>query len=144
MSLMVVLYLTLLLVSSGYAVGFGGWEGRWAIALLGTATVATWLATRLNHKWDAFNLYLFAVDAAFFLTLYALALRSRRYWPIWFAGFQLLAVASHFSVVALPDIDRKIYRGLETVWAVPMLVTMVIGITKDRRIGRRTKVARNE
>ncbi len=127
-----------------YALKFGSWESRWAFALFVLAMVGSWVATPDIEAWHGLNSELLLVDSGYFLGLYALALRSRRYWPIWATGLQLMCMLTHFGPLIDRYSDPKVYRGLESVWMMPMLIIMVVGIARDRRFGRRTRVARHE
>jgi len=132
-----VLYWVLSALCWVYSLRYGGPAGRWAFALFVCAMGGTYLATALlgdlQTFWTGANLPLLITDTAYFLGLYVLALRSRAYWTIWAAGLQLMCMLTHFG----PLVDRYsspgLYRALETFWMMPMLVTMVLGIAKDRR-----------
>lgn len=137
--LMFVLYWALALGCWAYAIRFGGRTALWGFALFVLAMIGTTISTdvvvrqSLGTTWTGVNAPLLLTDFLYFVGLYVLALRSRRYWPIWSAGFQLLCVLTHFGPMLDPATRPKLYRGLETVWIMPMILTMVIGIDKDRR-----------
>jgi hypothetical protein len=61
---------------------------------------------------------------------------SRRYWPIWMTGFHLVAVASHISTLIAPGFTPEIYRALAGVWAIPILLSLLLGVELDRRAER--------
>lgn len=100
----------------------------------------TFVATSRESVWLGSEHYLFVVDGIYFIGLYIVAVRSRHYWPVWCAGFQLLCVLTHIGPLLLDHVNPRVYRGLETVWMAPMMFTMVLGITKDRWVGQQTKV----
>jgi hypothetical protein len=50
-------------------------------------------------------------------------------------GFHLIAVTTHLSTLLAPEFTPRIYRGMETLWAVPITLSMMIGIMLDRRAG---------
>lgn len=132
-----------------YALKYGDWETRWAFGLFvlvnyGSIEATMGMRSWFGLPWFGFNPLLLAVDAAYFVCLYALALLSRRYWPIWSAGLQLMCVLTHLGPLLDSSSNPRIYRALETVWMAPMLIIMAIGVAKDRRIGRRSRVARHE
>lgn len=140
------LYWVLSIGCWAYALRSGGWESRVAFALFVMNTIGTILSTASGldrsadlSLWQHTNLGLFAADSLYVVGLYVLALRSRRYWPIWSAGFQLVCALTHFGPLLDPHTNAKLYRGLETVWMLPILVTMTIGIAKDRKFERRGK-----
>lgn len=127
----------LTLLCCGFAAAFGGRPGR-AIALIYVlAVAATSLATRDPKAWADPHLPAFAVDLALLGGLLWVALRADRWFPVWFTGFHLVAVVSHLASIVAPGFAPKLYFLLQSLWSVPMLLTLVIGITLDRqaRIG---------
>jgi hypothetical protein len=76
------------------------------------------------------------MDTLYLLSLYVLAIRSRRYWPIWSAGFQLLSVLTSVATIIDPTTPRLLYRAIETCWSIPIFATMTAGIILDRRASR--------
>lgn len=128
-------YWTLCLLCWGYALIFGGAAARWTFALFALATLGTMYAVPAQAgiaSFDGLNVPLFVTDTAYLVGLYALALRFRKYWLVWSTGLQLMCVLTHFGPMIDSLSDPKIYRALESVWMIPMLITMVIGISKDR------------
>lgn len=130
------LYWILSALCWAYVLRFGESTGRWAFVLFVCAMLGTYMATSFKggrELWTGANMPLLITDAAYFVGLYALALNSRKHWPIWSAGLQLMCMLTHFG----PLVDRYsqpgLYRALESFWMVPMLITMVLGIAKDRR-----------
>lgn len=131
------LYWFVSLACWGYALRFGGRAGLWAFLLFLVMTLGTWFSTPPNiDTWRGLNVPLFAADTSYFVGLTLLALTSRRYWPIWSAGFALMAVLTHFGPLLDNYTSPKIYRGLASVWELPILATMVLGIAKDRKSAR--------
>ncbi len=124
----------LTLAGCGYAALLGGREGRWAASLIISASLLTIPATRLGAHWSRSELGVMSVDAALLLGLYVLSLRSRRYFPLWMAGFHLVAVATHLGTLIAPEFTPRIYRALASLWAVPMTVSMVVGVALDRHL----------
>lgn len=131
------LFWLLMVICCGYATLFGGKDGRWASGMIIAAAILTVPAILVGRSWQEPEWAVFLVDLALLIGLYALMVRSRRYWPIWMTGFHLVAVTSHLSAVAAPDFAREIYRAVETVWALPVLICMLIGVAKDRSVTAR-------
>jgi uncharacterized membrane protein (UPF0136 family) len=127
------LFWLLTLLGCGYAAAWGGKDGRWAVFLILSATLLTIPAMILGRQWQNIEYGILLVDAALLASLYALCLRSRRYFPIWMTGFHLVAVTTHVSTLLAPEFTPRIYRALESVWAIPMTLSMIIGIALDRR-----------
>lgn len=123
------------LACCGFAALFGGRSGR-AIALIYlVAVAATSLATRDPKAWADPHLPALAVDLALLGALLWIALRSDRWFPVWFTGFHLVAVVSHLASILAPGFAPKLYFLLQSMWSVPMLLTLVIGIVLDRQAG---------
>jgi hypothetical protein len=139
-----IMYWALSVFCWAYALRYGGLTGLWAFALFLAAMGGTYLATSLlggQELWIGTNAPLFITDIGYFLGLYALALRSRKYWPIWSAGFQLMCLISHFGPLVDHYSNPALYRALESFWMMPIMVIMVLGIAKDRQaagLGERT------
>ena len=131
--IIVVLFWLLALLCCGYAVIFGGKDGRWAAFLILAASLLTIPADGFGRAWGHTELGVLAVDAALLAGLYSLMLVSRRYWPIWMTGFHLIAVVTHLSTFLAPGSTPQIYRALESVWAIPVLLTLLLGVELDRR-----------
>lgn len=132
------LFWILALACCGHAALFGGAPGRWGAGLYIAAVLATALVTWPGTGWAHTNFPLLAVDGLHFAGLFLLAVWSRRYWPIWSAGFQLLSVLTSVVTILDPTTPAQLYRAIETCWSIPIFVTMTAGIILDRRasIGR--------
>lgn len=112
----------------------GSRSARRFLGALLLATLAT-LAVRftLDESQAAFG-YLI-IDIGLLLLVLGLALRLDVFWPMWFAGFQLITVASEFGRIILPGPVATFYGDLAGFWAVPALLSMAIGTVKDRQEG---------
>lgn len=130
---MALLFWLLALLSSAYGSIFGGRDGRWAAVLILLASLLTILAAHLDGHWAKVEVARLLVDCALLVALYALALGSRRYWPIWMTGFHLIAVLTHLSVLLVPSYVPAIYRAFQSFWAIPVLLSFLIGVMLDRR-----------
>ena len=127
------LYWSLVLLCCGHAALFGGRDGRWAAILFLVATALTIPAGRLGRAWGETELLVLGVDLMFLGSMYALMLSSRRYWPIWMVGFHLVAVVTHLSTMVTPEFTPRIYRAMGSFWAIPVLLSLLIGVEMDRR-----------
>jgi hypothetical protein len=131
--LIALLFWLLVLISCGHAITFGGKEGRWAAALIIAASLLTVIAAGMEENWGDLETARMIVDLALLLGLYSLMISSRRYWPIWMTGFHLIAVVTHLSVMIAPGFTPQIYRALQSFWAIPVLLALLIGVELDRR-----------
>lgn len=135
------LFWMLTLVGCGYAAALGGSSGRWAAFLILAASLLTIPAGRLGSGWRETEQLILLVDLALLTGLCVLSLKSDRFFPLWMTGFHLIAVLTHLSTLIVGDYTPKIYRAVESLWAVPMTLAMMWGIRLDRR-KRRLKKSR--
>lgn len=98
------------------------------------ASLLTLIAVK-SSGWSTFNLPVFAVDLLLLIGLWAVALNSRFYWPIWICGMHMVSVATHFGSVLAGDFKPGIYQAMEAFWSIPELGAMVTGIMIDRKAG---------
>ena len=133
--LIFLLYWLLVLLCCGYAVAFGGVDGRRITLAMVVGSLLTIPAADYGRGWAEIELYILLIDAAMLVVFYVLMLSSRRYWPIWVTGFHIPSVVSHLSTLLAPGFTPQIYRALETFWAIPMLLALLIGVELDRRAG---------
>lgn len=131
----------LALLCCSHAVRFGGRDGRWATFLIIAGAVLTAPAMLVGRAWGETELAILAVDLLLLGGLYALMLSSRRYWPIWMTGFHLVAAVSHLSTMLAPDFTPRMYKAMETFWAIPVLLSLLIGVELDRRALSRSRAA---
>ncbi len=128
-----ILFWLLAILCCGHAILFGGRDGRWAAGLIVAAALLTAPATLLGEAWGRTELMILAVDTAFLVSLYILMLASPRFWPIWMTGFHLVAVVTHLATLLVPAFTPAIYRALGSMWAIPVLLSLLIGVELDRR-----------
>jgi hypothetical protein len=122
----------LVVVCCAYGAAFGGRSGRVGVLIFVSGALLTGVATLVDHEWLATVYPIFWIDVLCLIGFLMLALKSRHYWPMWFAGFHLVAVLVHLATIIKPHFLPKAYVALQTFWAVPMLIVMVIGIHRDR------------
>jgi hypothetical protein len=127
----------LTIVCCSFALRFGGREARTLVAAYIIGCLATIAAHHLQHGWSHGSLPALIVDGVLFLALWRIALGSDRWYPIWFAGFQLVGVVTHLAAFLVPGFAYKAYFLLQSFWAVPMMLVLVIGPELDRRVGVR-------
>ncbi|BEU99872.1 hypothetical protein [Novosphingobium olei] len=80
-------------------------------------------------------------DILILLIAWILALKSDRYWPIWFAAMQSLSVITHFVSLIVDGVPHLIFSNLAAVWALPALLTMSWGTIQDWRARRPGRAA---
>ncbi len=131
--LIAILFWLMTLSACSYAAILGGWEGKWTTALILSATSGTFLSeTVVDLNWQQTNSMVFVVDVVMFVGMYVVAAKSRRWWPLWVAAFQLNSIAAHLATVLSPSFSSAVYNGFEGLWAFPGQILMVYGIWRDR------------
>lgn len=130
------LFWLLVIASCGYAAVRGGRDGRRLAAFYVSAVVLTVPAQFFQQNWaDGTHWPVFVVDLYLMGGLYWLSMRTRRYWPLWVAGFQLIALTSHLATLVTPTYAFRIYFSLAALWSVPQLLVVILGVTIDRQAG---------
>ncbi len=113
-----ILFWLMTLSACSYAAILGGWEGKWTTALILSATAGTFVSeTVVRLAWHSTNSLVFLVDVALFVGMYLVAVKSRRWWPLWVAAFQLNSIAAHLATVLSPTFSAAVYNGFEGIWA---------------------------
>lgn len=107
-----------------FALARGGALEKQAGCVIAVAWIASALApTDLDRPlWavsviDLLLLAYFLYHAAF----------SKRGWPMWAAGFQLLIVATHFAFVRNPALEQWGYLTAYYIWSLLVLVSLFAG-----------------
>ena len=105
------------------------WRGRDEERLAVAALLANWALTVLVAKVDSGTTQWerLAVDAALLGIYLWLALRSRRYWPLFAAGFQVLCVVTHLGRIADPTVSGWAYLTAGLIWSYLVLFTLGYG-----------------
>lgn len=130
-ALVINLYWVLAFLCCGFAAIAGGKSGRLGAAMIMTASVASAAGERFG-TWSQTHIPVMIIDLALLAGFYWLALRSRSYWPIWATGFHLISVLSHLAILFAADVRQMLYFGFGAFWSLPVLLAMVIGISRDR------------
>lgn len=92
------------------------------------------LSPKLNGLGD--DDALFAIDVTIFVVVLAIMHNSRAHWPIWFAGFHTIIVATGLARLLFPAEVPDVYIDAAAFWSLPSLLALVIGTVSDSR--RRT------
>lgn len=116
-----------------YVVHFGGMAGRFTIGVIAILFFASTVATWLIPSDRPYQTAMFGIDLLSLTLKSTIALCSKRRWPIIIAGFQLNAVCAQTAVFVAPSFTTKFHYAMMTIWAVPTLVVLCIGVALDRR-----------
>lgn len=102
------------------------WRGRDSERLAATGVLAGWALSMVvarsrsnDTQWG-----IFAVDALLLLLFLWLALRSRRFWPLFVAAFQLLMVLTHFASILDAGVSGWAYLTANLIWSYMVVLTI--------------------
>ena len=113
-----------------------GWFAGTALDRVGVAAALAALVLTFLANWaigfDRSGPVVLVIDCALLAAITAVALRSPRHWPVWFAGFQLAAVMFGLAALAQPGGSTSIYHTLAGFFAIPALLSMALGLFLDR------------
>lgn len=108
--------------------------GRRSEALFAAFLVACAASTVAFHAWFGWvgaQPYILVVDGLLLLYVLLLARRTTSYWPIWFAGFQMIGVATQLAALLFPSAEVNLYLMLTGFWAIPATLAMAVGVVRD-------------
>jgi hypothetical protein len=136
-SLAYFIFITAQLAVCALAAFRGGRDERLAATALALAAVLSPMV--LSHGFAGPEAGILLVDAALFAALSAIAMRSKAFWPIWAAGFQLCALAGHLAASHSPKMLPATYADTLAIWSYAVMVTLALGtiVEGQERHGRR-------
>ena len=130
-------YWTLLLAICAYAL----WRGRndervAALTALGASVANRFVLSPTVTRYSGLEGGVLAVDVAVFLVFTALALQSRRFWPLWIAGLQLTTLLGHLLKVVDFSLFPYAYGAALRFWSYPILLIIAVGTWRGQRRAR--------
>ena len=127
----IMLFYSVQLAASGYAAWRGGLPERAVGALLLVAAIlSSAIPLTTWHEYVALNRGLLLIDATLLAILMLVAVRANRYWPMWLAALQLVAIGVHGVRAYDPHILPIVYARIVGEIAYPMLALLVIGTVR--------------
>ena len=128
-------YWLLLLAMATYAFGRGRIDERLAAGICVLGSMATVIVSSpLNEKYSSVETGVLIVDSLALLGFVLLALRSRRFWPLWVAAFQLTSVFAHFLKAIRWDLLPQVYAAAERFWIYPIFLVIMLGTWRGRQL----------
>ena len=124
----------LLLAVFVYASWRGGTDERSIAATCLAGTIATMLAVSPLHKrYAGVEEGLLLVDLAVLAAFIVVALRSKRFWPLWVAGLQLTTFIGHILKGIDQELLPRAYGAALQFWSYPILVILAVGTFRTQR-----------
>lgn len=124
----------LLLVVCGYAWWRGGTDERTVALTCLAGTAATMLViSPLRQRYAGVEEGLLLVDLAVLAGFITVALRSKRFWPLWIAGLQLTTSLGHILKGVDQDLLPRAYGAALQFWSYPILIVLAVGTYRSHR-----------
>lgn len=131
--------LTLTVVMCGGAF----WKGDREQQAAAIAFLLSWLTTIVlrDPRWIGPQWGAFWADIAFFALLTAISIRTRRYWPLVAAAFQLLCVMTHVARFMDPGLRNWAYASGQIIFSDMLQIAVLVGVWNTWQERRRMQVA---
>ena len=134
------LFWTILIAIGAYAFVRGRGDERFAAGVCLAASIATkFVIPPVAERYRTVDDGLVMIDLMVLAAFVALALRSKRFWPLWIAGLQLTNSMAHLMKAVDLDLVPRAYAAAAVFWSYPILLIIFIGTWRGSR--RRSVVA---
>ncbi len=124
-------------LSCGYAV----WRNNGLERLAALLILLDWMVSLLvaSHDFNHAQSAVFTIDGLLAVALVWIATRTRRFWPLWAAAFQIFELLMHLSMLVDHHVQPRAYFiGIE-ISSYLILVALVLGAALENP--RRPKVS---
>lgn len=120
-------FAAVLCLVSLYALLRGGSPERSAATMYLVAYMLSNLVTQLfGENYNQVQWLVLGVDVVLLGALFALALKANRYWGIWAAAFQLIAVVAHLAKILFPNIGAQAFAITLLLWSYAVLPMLAV------------------
>ena len=117
----------------------GGKDERVVAACCMIGTGATLLVVSpLRQRYASLEEGLLFVDLAVLAGFITVALRSKRFWPLWVAGLQLTTSVGHMLKGVDQELLPRAYGAALQFWSYPILLLLAVGTYRFHRTQSRT------
>lgn len=127
-------YYGVLLLTVAVAMKCGGRLERWAAYTALLASIFTSILAP-NPKWTDIESLIFAIDIFALMSFWFIALKTKRFWPYWITGWQLIAIFGHVQKLMFPEILERPYALLSMYISYPILFVIIYASSSAKRRG---------
>ena len=122
------------------------WKGDRETQLAAGGLLLGWAATIAlrDRSWIGTQWSAFASDAGLLVILVIISLRTRHYWPLAAAGFELLCVVTHVARLIDPGVYAWAYATAQVIWTQLVVVAIGVGVWNAWREGRDPAITDND
>jgi len=133
------IFIPILFAVCAYAWWRGGADERTVAMTCLAGTAATLLViSPLRHRYAGVEEGLALVDLGVLAGFITVALRSKRFWPLWVAGLQLTTSLGHILKGVDQDLLPRAYGAALQFWSYPILIILALGTFRYHRRLRRS------
>lgn len=108
----------------GVALARGGPLEKWAALTALVASVSTTIVSPAP-QWTHVEVNIFAIDLIALASFWLIALKTRRFWPYWITGWQLIAIFGHLQKLMFVEILARPYALLSMYISYPILFVIL-------------------
>jgi hypothetical protein len=123
--------------------GAAFWKGGREEQAAAGALLLCWVGTLIlrDPRWQGTQWGALVIDCVFLAVLTGIALTTARFWPLFAAAFQLLAVVTHGARMVDPSFSAWAYATANIVWTQLVLIAMAAGVWNTWSAGRQPTIA---
>ncbi|MEG3083125.1 hypothetical protein U1707_05685 [Sphingomonas sp. PB2P12] len=127
----VLIFYTIQLAASGYAILRGGAPERLTGLALLIAALSTGIVERnVTSLFSGLELGVMIVDLILLAVMIGITLSADRFWPAWVTALHALGTGAHLARAISPDVIRLVYALLSAAWSYPIVLLLVIGTAR--------------
>lgn len=130
-------FYTLAIIGCALAYWKGSRSEKFAAMIYIAGSITTTLAGTAS-QWALFEPKIFLIDCLILVGFWMIALRSKKFWPYWITGWQLVGVLIHVQKAFLPGIAPEPYGYLSMYLSIPVLILIVIAGITDKKLVKET------
>jgi len=126
-------------LACGAAVWKGDPEERLIGACLGISCAVTVIARDMS--WPRIQLATLGGDVLMLVLLFVISLRTKKFWPLPAAAFELLAVMTHVAKIIDPQLHQWAYVTANVIWTYLIFAALGVGTWNAWRARRQLAMA---